>query len=55
MTTPTVTPSITPQPIATIPPETSDKDETQVDISGSQQVDSGGNQDQATDREELNP
>ncbi len=33
----------------------SDKDETQVDISGSQQVDSGGNQDQATDQEELNP
>ena len=28
-----------------------DKDETQVDIGGSRQVDSGGNQDQATDRE----
>ena len=30
------------------------EDETQVDIGGSRQVDSGGNQDQATDREELN-
>ena len=26
-----------------------------MDISGSQQVDSGGNQDQATDQKELNP
>jgi len=31
-----------------------DEDETQVDISGSRQVDSGGNQNQATDREEHN-
>ena len=26
-----------------------------MDIGGSQQVESGGNQDQATDQEELNP
>jgi len=32
-----------------------DEDETRVDIGGSRQVDSGGNQVQATDREELNP
>ena len=30
-------------------------DETRVDISGSQQVESSGNQDQATDQKELNP
>ena len=35
--------------------ETSDEGETQVDIGESQQVESGGNQDQATDQEELNP
>ena len=35
--------------------ETSDKDETRTDISGSRQVEPGGNQDQATDQEELNP
>ena len=34
--------------------ETSE-DETQEDINRSRQVDSGGNQDQATDQEELNP
>jgi hypothetical protein len=34
--------------------KTSDKDKTQVDISGSWQVDSG-NQDQATNQKELNP
>ena len=35
--------------------KTSDEDETQVDISRSRQVESGRNQDQATDQEELNP
>ena len=35
--------------------ETSGKDETRTDIGGSRQVESGGNQDQATDQEELNP
>ena len=30
-------------------------DETRVDIGGSQQMESGGNQDQATDQKELNP
>ena len=30
-------------------------DETRVDIGGSQQVESGGNQDQATNQKELNP
>src|ERR1700679_3390148 len=34
--------------------ETSDEDETQVD-SRNRQVDSGGNQDQATDQEKPNP
>ena len=31
------------------------KEETQADISGSRQVDSGRNQDQANDQEKLNP
>ena len=35
--------------------EMSDEDETRVDIGRSRQVDSSGNQDQATDQEELNP
>ena len=32
--------------------ETSDKDETRTDIGGSQQVESGGNQDQAADQDD---
>ena len=35
--------------------KTSDEDKTRVDIGGSQQVESGGNQDQTTDQKELNP
>ena len=35
--------------------ETSDEDKTRADISGSQQVESGGNHDQATNQKELNP
>ena len=34
--------------------ETLDKDKTWVDIGGSQYMDSGRNQDQVTDQEELN-
>ena len=35
--------------------EMSDKDETWTDISKSRQVEPSGNQDQATNQEELNP